>query len=47
MFDTIQKDHSLLLNKNIGFLKSELKSKDEIIKSLIDSNFSFRDSKKF
>ena len=35
MFDTIQKDRSLLLNENIEFLKNELKSKDEMIKSLI------------
>ena len=37
MFDTIKKDHSLLLNENIEFLKSELKSKDEMIKSLIET----------
>ena len=37
MFDTIQKDRSLLLNENIEFLKNELKSKDEMIKSLIET----------
>ena len=37
MFDTIQKDCSLLLNENIEFLKYELKSKDEMIKSLIET----------
>ena len=37
MFDTIQKDRSLLLNMNIEFLKNELKSKDEMIKSLIET----------
>ena len=37
MFDTIQKDRSLLLNVNIEFLKNELKSKDEMIKSLIET----------
>ena len=36
MFDTIQKDRSLLLNENINFLKNKLKSKYEMIKSLID-----------
>ena len=37
MFDTIQKDRSLLLNENIEFLKNELKSKDEMINSLIET----------
>ena len=37
MFDTIQKDRSLLQNENIEFLKNELKSKDEMIKSLIET----------
>ena len=37
MFDTIQKDRSLQLNENIEFLKNELKSKDEMIKSLIET----------
>ena len=37
MFDTIQKDRSLLLNENIEFLKNELKSKDEMIKSLTET----------
>ena len=37
LFDTIQKDHSLLLNENIEFLKNELKPKDEMIKSLIET----------
>ena len=37
MYDTIQKDRSLLLNENIEFLKNELKSKDEMIKSLIET----------
>ena len=38
--DTIQKDRSLLLNDNIEFLKNELKSKDEMIKSLIETQTS-------
>ena len=37
MFDTIQKDRSLLLNENIEFLKNELKSEDEMIKSLMET----------
>ena len=37
IFDTIQKDRSLQLNENIEFLKNELKSKDEMIKSLIET----------
>ena len=37
MSDTIQKDCSLLLNGNIEFLKNKLKSKDEMIKSLIET----------
>ena len=37
MFDTIQKDRSLLPNENIEFLKSELKSKDEMTKSLTET----------
>ena len=37
MFDTIRKDRSLLLNENIEFLKNELKSKDEMVKSLIET----------
>ena len=37
MFDTIQKDRSVLLNENIEFLKNELKSKVKMIKSLIDT----------
>ena len=36
MFGTIQKDRSLLLNENLEFLKNELKSEDEMIKSLED-----------
>ena len=37
MFGTIQKDRSLLLNANIEFLKNELKSEDEMIKSLMET----------
>ena len=37
IYDTIQKDRSLLLNENIEFLKNELKSKDEMIKSVIET----------
>ena len=37
MFETIQKDRSFLLNENIELLKNELKSKDEMIKSLIET----------
>ena len=37
MFDTVQKDRSLLLNENIEFFKNELKSKDKMIKSLIET----------
>ena len=37
MSDTFKKEHSLLLNENIELLKNELKSKDELIKSLIDT----------
>ena len=37
MSDIFKKEHSLLLNENIEFLKNELKSKDEMIKSLIDT----------
>ena len=37
MFDTIQKDRSLQLNENIEFLKNKLRSKDEMIKSLIET----------
>ena len=33
----MQNDHTLLLRENTEFLKNELKSKDEIIKSLIDT----------
>ena len=35
MFNTTQKDRSLLVNEDIEILKNELKSKDEMIKSLI------------
>ena len=37
IYDTIQKDRSLLLNENIEFLKNELKSKYEMIKSVIET----------
>ena len=37
MFDTIQKECSLLLNENIQLLKNKLKSKDEMIKSLVET----------
>ena len=37
MSDIFKKEHSLLLNENIELLKNELKSKDEMIKSLIDT----------
>ena len=37
IFDTIQKGRSVLLNENIEFLKNELKSKDKMIKSLIET----------
>ena len=37
MFVTIQKGRSLLLNENIEFLKNKLKSKDEMIKSLTET----------
>ena len=37
MSDIFRKEHSLLLNENIELLKNELKSKDEMIKSLIDA----------
>ena len=46
MFDTIQKDRSLLLNENIEFLQNGLKSKDGQVFNR-DSNLNFRDSKKF
>ena len=37
MFDIIKKDRSLVLNGIIEFLKNKLKSKDEMIKSLIET----------
>ena len=37
MFDVFKKEHSLLLNENVELLKNELKSKDEMIKSLVDT----------
>ena len=37
MSDIFKKEHSLLLNGNIELLKNELKSIDEMIKSLIDT----------
>ena len=37
MSDIFKKEHSLLLNENIELLKNELKSKDEMIKPLIDT----------
>ena len=37
MSDIFKKEHSLLLNENIELLKNELKSKVEMIKSLIDT----------
>ena len=37
MSDIFKKEHSLLLNENIELLKNELKSKDEMIKFLIET----------
>ena len=37
MFGKVRKDRTLLLNENIEFLKKKLKYKDEITKSLIET----------
>ena len=42
----MQKGNTLLLRENTEFLKNELKSKDEIIKSLIDTQTLILDSLK-
>ena len=42
----MQKDHTLLLRENTEFLKNELKSKNETIKSLIDTQTLILDSLK-
>ena len=44
--EKMQKDHTLLLRENTEFLKNELKSKDEIIKCLIDTQTLSLDSLK-
>ena len=41
----MQKDHTLLLRDNTEFLKNELKSKGETIKSLIDTQTLILDSR--